>query len=94
LKLAPGDEIELSIERLAAGGDGVGHSDGLAVFVARAAPGDRLRVRVSESQPRFARAEIAAVLVPGPARREPPCPYYARCGGCSWLHLDEVAQRA
>lgn len=93
MKLAPGDEIELSIERLAAGGDGVGHSDGLAVFVARAAPGDRLRVRVSESQPRFARAEIAAVLVPGPARREPPCPYYARCGGCSWLHLDEVAQR-
>jgi len=89
---APGDELELAIERLAAGGDGVGHSDGLAVFVPRAAPGDRLRVRVTESQRRFARAEVAAVLEPGPARREAPCPYYGRCGGCSWLHLRESAQ--
>jgi len=93
LKPAPGDELELAIERLAAGGDGVGRCGGLAVFVARAAPGDRLRVRVTESHPRFARAEIAAVLEPGPARREPPCPYYGRCGGCSWLHLEESAQR-
>jgi 23S rRNA (uracil1939-C5)-methyltransferase len=93
LRLAPGDELELAIERLAAGGDGVGHSDGLAVFVPLSAPGDRVRVRVTESQPRFARAEIAAVLEPGPARRAPPCPNYGRCGGCSWRHLSESALR-
>jgi len=92
LSPAPGDELELTVERLAAGGDGVAHSDGLTVFVPRAAPGDRLRVRVTESQRRFARAEITAVLDPGPARREPACPYYGRCGGCSWLHLSEPAQ--
>jgi len=92
LTLAPGAELELAIERLAAGGDGVGRSDGLAVFVPRAAPGDRVRARVTEARPRFARAEIAEILAPGPSRREAPCPYYARCGGCSWLHLDEAEQ--
>jgi 23S rRNA (uracil1939-C5)-methyltransferase len=87
-----GAELELAIERLAAGGDGVAHSEGLTVFVPRSAPGDRVRARVTERKPRFARAEIAEVLSPGPARREPPCPYYARCGGCSWLHLSEDEQ--
>jgi len=92
LSAAPGEELELSIESLAAGGDGVARADGLAVFVPRSAPGDRVRARVTDSRPRFARAEIVEVLAPGPARREPPCPYYGRCGGCDWLHLDEAEQ--
>jgi 23S rRNA (uracil1939-C5)-methyltransferase len=92
LKVAPGAELELAIEALAAGGDGVGRLDGLAVFVPLAAPGDRLRVRITQARPRFARAEIVELLSPGPARRSAPCPYYGRCGGCTWLHLDESAQ--
>jgi 23S rRNA (uracil1939-C5)-methyltransferase len=92
LSLAPGDELELSVESLAAGGDGVARAAGLTVFVARAAPGDRVRARVTLVRPRFARAEISEILAPGPARREAPCPYYARCGGCSWLHLAEAEQ--
>jgi 23S rRNA (uracil1939-C5)-methyltransferase len=92
LTLVPGDELTLEIERLAAGGDGVAHADGLTVFVPRSAPGDRVRARVTESRARFARAEIVALVTPGPSRREPPCPYYGRCGGCSWLHLDEAEQ--
>jgi 23S rRNA (uracil1939-C5)-methyltransferase len=92
LSVALDAELELSIERLAAGGDGVARCDGLTVFVARAAPGDRVRARVTELRRRFARAEIVEILAPGPARRDPPCPYYGRCGGCSWLHLDEAEQ--
>jgi 23S rRNA (uracil1939-C5)-methyltransferase len=89
---ALGHALELEIERLAAGGDGIAHVHGLTVFVPLAAPGDRVRARVVRVQPRFARAEIEALLAPGPGRREPPCPYYGRCGGCTWLHLDEAEQ--
>jgi 23S rRNA (uracil1939-C5)-methyltransferase len=86
------DALELEIERLAAGGDGIAHVDGLTVFVPLSAPGDRVLARITRVERRFARAEIETVIGPGPARRAAPCPYYGRCGGCSWMHLDEAEQ--
>lgn len=80
--------IELRIDGLAAGGDGVGRDpDGRVVFVPFAAPGDRLRVRVLEERARFARAEIEDVLEAGPDRVTPPCPVFGTCGGCAWQHI-------
>jgi 23S rRNA (uracil1939-C5)-methyltransferase len=87
------DRVELRIDSLASGGDGVGRLEGRVIFVPRSAPGDLLRVRVGQVKPRFARAEIIEVLQPGPGRREPPCPYYGSCGGCSWMHLREETQQ-
>jgi 23S rRNA (uracil1939-C5)-methyltransferase len=57
-----------------------------------AAPGDRLRVQVVESQARFARAAIEAIVEPGPARVAAPCAVFGRCGGCAWQHLAYPAQ--
>jgi 23S rRNA (uracil1939-C5)-methyltransferase len=93
LSLAPGARVELRIESLAAGGDGVAHLEGRALFVPLTAPGDRVLARVTQVRPRFARAQLERVLEPGPGRREPPCPYFGRCGGCSWLHLREDEQQ-
>ena len=92
MSLEVGDELELVVERLAAGGDGIAHHEGQVVFVARSAPGDRVLALVVELRRRFARAEIVQVLKAGPGRREPPCPYAQSCGGCAWLHLDEATQ--
>lgn len=87
-----GDELELTIEKLVAGGDGIGRAGGLPVFVSRSAPGDLLRVRVSQRKTDYARGEVVAVLRPGPDRREAPCPYFERCGGCDLQHLEDEAQ--
>ncbi|MDX1503507.1 MAG: class I SAM-dependent RNA methyltransferase [Thermoanaerobaculia bacterium] len=87
-----GDELELVVEKLVTGGDGLARHEGLPLFVARAAPGDRVRARVWQRKRDYGRAEILEVLAPGPARREPPCPYFAECGGCDLQHLDEAAQ--
>jgi len=84
------------IERLAAGGDGVGHlADGLTVFVPRTAPGDRVVVEGLERHRRHANARVARVLEGGPDRVEPRCAHYERdgCGGCQWQHLRAEAQR-
>jgi 23S rRNA (uracil1939-C5)-methyltransferase len=87
--------VEVRIERLAAGGDGVGRlPDGRAIFVPLSAPGDLLRVRIVERRRRFARGEIDALIEPGPDRRSPPCDVFGRCGGCAWQHLDYDAQLA
>jgi len=91
-RLAELDEVEVGIEKLVAGGDGLARVDGIPLFVPRSAPGDRLRVRLVERRPDYARAEIVEILSPGPGRREPPCPYFTRCGGCDLQHLEDGLQ--
>jgi 23S rRNA (uracil1939-C5)-methyltransferase len=87
-KPRPGDLLELRVDDLAFGGSGVGRADGFVVFCHDAAPGDLVRARVVRSRRRFAEADLEAVLEPGSARVEPPCPYVPRCGGCRLQHVD------
>jgi 23S rRNA (uracil1939-C5)-methyltransferase len=89
-----GDTLELSIDDLAFGGEGVGRADGYVVFVRGGLPGDRLRVRLTEARGRFGRGTIEEILVGSPDRVEPPCPYFGQCGGCRLQHLAYPAQLA
>jgi 23S rRNA (uracil1939-C5)-methyltransferase len=84
---------ELDIDSIAAGGDGVGRSDGVVVFIPRTAPGDRVRARIN-AQRRFARGEIDALLSPSPDRTPPECAHYVadKCGGCQLQHIRYDAQ--
>jgi 23S rRNA (uracil1939-C5)-methyltransferase len=84
--------VDVEVEKLVTGGDGMARLEGVTLFVPRAAPGDRLRVRLVERHPDYGRAEIVEVLAPGPGRRRPPCPYYERCGGCQLQHLEDDLQ--
>ena len=81
--------IDVRIESIAAGGDGVARHDGVVVFVPRAAPGDLLRVNARE-QGRLMRGQIVEILEASPQRVDPPCEHYTRdkCGGCQIQHLD------
>jgi 23S rRNA (uracil1939-C5)-methyltransferase len=83
-----GDEVEVVIEKVIFGGDGLARlGQGFVIFVPFAAEGDRLRVRIAERKSRHARAKIVEILTPGPEREAAPCPYYAHCGGCQYQHL-------
>jgi 23S rRNA (uracil1939-C5)-methyltransferase len=83
----------VGITGIAAGGAGVGRlPDGVAVFVHRTAPGDEAEIRIVERKRRWARGELLRLRTAGPDRREPPCPHYARCGGCTLEHLRYEAQ--
>lgn len=90
--------IELRIDRLAAGGDGVARdTDGRVVFVPLSVPGDLVRVRIFESRKRFARGEVSEVLESGPDRTTPRCQHFGTCGGCTWQHVaypQQVAAKA
>lgn len=90
--LHKGDRIELEIERLAFGGQGIAHSDGMVVFVRGAVPGDRVLVTVTRRKPRFADARLIEVLSPSPLRREAVCRHVDDCGGCEWQSLEYQAQ--
>ena len=81
--------IDVRVESIAAGGDGVARHEGVVVFVPRAAPGDLLRVNARE-QGRLMRGELVEILEPSADRVEPSCEHYTRdkCGGCQIQHLD------
>ena len=83
--------FELTIDRLAHTGEGIGTLDGRAVFVEGALPFERVRAAVTQGK--VLRGELLEVLTANPARRTPACPLADRCGGCDWLHFDERAQR-
>lgn len=87
------EELDLHIDSIAAGGAGVGRdADGRAVFVHRTAPGERVTARVIEAKKRWARAALHRVIDAAPSRREAPCRFYDRCGGCTLEHLEYDAQ--
>jgi 23S rRNA (uracil1939-C5)-methyltransferase len=87
-----GDVVEVATERMAYGGDAIARYRGLAVFVPLAAPGERLRVRITERKKNFARARVEEILTASPARREPQCELFGQCGGCQLQHLTYDAQ--
>jgi 23S rRNA (uracil1939-C5)-methyltransferase len=85
--------LEVTVERLAGGGEGVGRApDGRVTFIPFSAPGDRLRVCTTETHRRYLRASVVEMITPGPSRVEPLCPLFGCCGGCSWQHLRYAAQ--
>ncbi len=85
----PGSGEVVEIHSIGSGGVGVGTlGNGKTVFVPRAAPGDKLRVRLKREKDRWANGWIEEVVEAGTARRRAPCPLYERCGGCALQHLE------
>src|SRR4051794_13722054 len=84
---------EVTIDSIAAGGDGVGRVEGMGVFVPRTAPGDVVTAALAGKK-RFARGQLRRIERPSSDRVEPPCPHYVidRCGGCQLQHMSYAAQ--
>jgi 23S rRNA (uracil1939-C5)-methyltransferase len=83
----------LTIDSIAAGGDGVGRADGLAVFVPRTAPGDVIDATL-DVRGRFARGSLRTIVESSPDRVTPTCRHYTRdrCGACQLQHVSYDAQ--
>jgi 23S rRNA (uracil1939-C5)-methyltransferase len=87
-----GKTFEVTVEKIVPGGYGLGFAEGLTVFVALAAAGDRVRVRAREKKGKIVFAEIVEILQPSSERQTPPCPYFGRCGGCDFQQMNYAAQ--
>jgi 23S rRNA (uracil1939-C5)-methyltransferase len=82
-----GEIVELQIDRVAFGGQGVGRLDGLVIFVRGAVPGDSVTAMIFKNKKAYAEAKIQEILVPSPDRIKAPCPYFGVCGGCQWQNV-------
>ena len=85
--------VEVPVHGIGAGGLGVGTlPHGKVVFLPRTAPGDRVVIKIVKEKARWAQGEVLEWIEEGPGRRDPPCPRYARCDGCSLQHLAYAEQ--
>ncbi|MFQ3671647.1 MAG: TRAM domain-containing protein, partial [Verrucomicrobiia bacterium] len=89
-----GEEVEVRIEDVAFGGDGVGRVNGMVVFAPFTAVGDRVTVKVIKTGKRFVRGLPMGCAEEGPGRVVPECPYYGACGGCQYQHVDYPTELA
>lgn len=75
------------IEGYASGGEGVARIEGMAVFVMGALRGERADVFIEHVGHSAAWGRVERLRSPSPARVEPDCPYFGRCGGCQLRHM-------
>ncbi len=80
--------IEVKIEKIVYGGDGLGRHEGKVVFVPFTAEGDLVEARPVENKKGYIRAVATRIIKPGPGRQPAPCPHFGSCGGCQWQHLN------
>lgn len=90
--------MQLQIEKLVYGGDGLARSPaddkgpGKTIFVPFVIPGEKVEATLTETRPGFARARLDQVVEASAERVEPSCPYFGRCGGCQYQHINYQAQ--
>jgi 23S rRNA (uracil1939-C5)-methyltransferase len=86
--------LQISIEKLIYGGDGLGHLPAdasgrqKAVFVPFVLTGETVEASTREAKAGFVRAQLEKVIESSPKRIEPACPYFSRCGGCQYQHAE------
>ncbi|HXF26022.1 MAG TPA: class I SAM-dependent RNA methyltransferase [Bryobacteraceae bacterium] len=86
--------MEFTIEKLVYGGDGLARVDGRVALTPFVLPGETIRAEAKPSNGGVLRGKLLDVISPSPARAQPPCPYFMRCGGCQYQHIDYAEQLA
>jgi 23S rRNA (uracil1939-C5)-methyltransferase len=86
------DPMEVRIEKLVYGGDGLAHHDGQTVFVPLVLPGELVQIESSARKKKFIRGRLERVMEPSAERVPAPCPHFGRCGGCQYQHMPYGAQ--
>jgi 23S rRNA (uracil1939-C5)-methyltransferase len=84
--------MNIKIEKLIYGGEGLGHHEGHAVFVPFVLPEEVVEVHPIERKKKFVRGRVEQVVTPSPQRTTPPCPHFGVCGGCHYQHIPYEAQ--
>src|SRR5436305_15180680 len=85
---------DLKIEDIAFGGKGVARDQGKADFVPYTIEQELVSAEILRNKKEFAEAELVDVKQSSPNRVAPKCPYFGRCGGCAYQHIDYQHQLA
>jgi 23S rRNA (uracil1939-C5)-methyltransferase len=79
--------MNLQIEKLIYGGEGLARQNGRTIFVPFVLPGERVEAEPAERRKKFIRARLVEVLEPSSDRARPRCRHFGVCGGCHYQHI-------
>lgn len=74
-------------------GYGVSRINGKVVFIPYSVSGDEAEIEIIEDRKNHSIGRIKRLISPSPNRVNPLCPYFGRCGGCHWQHIDYPFQQ-
>jgi len=86
------EPIEVRIEKLVYGGEGLARHEGHTVFAPFVLPGETVRIEPIEQRKKFIRGRVRSIVTASAERSAPPCPHFGRCGGCDYQHIPYEAQ--
>ena len=81
------DAIDVRIEKLVYGGEGLAHHEGQTVFAPFVLPNENVSIEPVEKRKKFIRGRVAQIKTPSADRAAAPCPYFSVCGGCDYQHI-------
>jgi 23S rRNA (uracil1939-C5)-methyltransferase len=84
--------MDITIEKLIYGGEGLAHHEGATVFAPFVLPGERVGVAPMEQKKKFVRARVERIVEASPERVAGRCPHFGVCGGCDYQHIPYEAQ--
>ena len=84
--------MQVEIEKLVYGGEGLARREGRVVLAPFVLPGEVVELEPPAAAGKVLRARPAAWLKRSPERQEALCPVFTRCGGCSYQHIDYAGE--
>jgi 23S rRNA (uracil1939-C5)-methyltransferase len=84
--------IDVTIEKLIYGGEGLAHHEGATVFIPLVLPGEVAGITPVEQKKKFIRARLDKVVTASASRIAPKCPHFGICGGCDYQHISYEPQ--
>ena len=86
------DIVRLTIEDMSLDGAGIGHTDGVTIFVKDAVVGDVVDAIITKVKKTYCFAALKEVIEPSEYRVEPLCEVAKACGGCQIMQVDYAKQ--
>lgn len=84
--------LNIKIESLTLGGEGLGKYNEFVIFVPNSLPEDYLEIELISLKKTYARGLIKKILKPSPKRIKAKCEVIDSCGGCQWMELEYSEQ--
>ncbi len=91
-KIKKNDIIEIEITGYTSEGSGVGHVNGMAVFVAGAAAGSTVEALIIKAKSNYAVGKLKSIVKPSEDAAPSDCSVFPRCGGCVFRHITYEAE--